>query len=121
MPALVGAIAVSAMSDPSVAAVAARGNGVSMTRHPGVRLRDAIIRPSIRRSLPAERGYADGVQMHHQRRALLFGVGVTLIATACAGLLAAAVLVPAPHAALPFLILTCIACPMAAAFELANA
>jgi hypothetical protein len=60
--------------------------------------------------------------MHHQRRALLSGVGMmTLIAMACAGLLAAAVLVPAPHAALPFLILTCIACPMAAAFELANA
>ena len=73
------------------------------------------------RNLPAERGYADGVQMHHQRRALLFGVGMTLIATVCAGLLAAAVLVPAPHAALPFLILTCISCPTAAAFELANA
>ena len=86
-----------------------------------MRLRATVIRPSIRRNLPDERGYADGVQMHHPRRALLSGVGVTLIAVACAGLLAAAALVPAPHAALPFLILTCIACPMAAAFELASA
>jgi hypothetical protein len=86
-----------------------------------VRQREAIIRPSIPKYLPAECGYAGGVQMHHRRRALLFGAGMTLSAMVCAGLLAAAVLVPAPHAALPFLILTCIACPMAAAFEPANA
>ena len=59
--------------------------------------------------------------MHLQRRALLFGVSMTLIAIVCAGLLAAAVLVPAPWVVLPFVILTCISCPMAAAFELAQA
>jgi hypothetical protein len=38
-----------------------------------------------------------------------------------AGLLTAAALAPAPLPAIPFLILVCIACPMAAAFELPGA
>ena len=37
---------------------------------------------------------------------------------ACAGLVVAATLVPAPPAALPFLIGVCIACPLLAAWEL---
>jgi hypothetical protein len=56
-----------------------------------------------------------------RRRAMLTGVCTTMIAILCAALLAAAMLVPAPTGVLPFLILTCIACPMASAFELAQA
>ena len=44
-----------------------------------------------------------------------------LIALMCGGLLAAAMLVPAPHVVLPLVILTSIGCPMAAAFEVAQA
>lgn len=43
-------------------------------------------------------------------------IGVT--ALVCAGLLAAAALVPAPPAALPLLVIVCVGCPMAAACEL---
>ena len=39
----------------------------------------------------------------------------------CGALLAAAMLVPAPTAVLPFVIVTCLGCPMAAAWELAHA
>ena len=59
--------------------------------------------------------------MHCRRRALFSGACLILTAILCAGLLGAAMLVPAPHAVLPFVILTGIACPMAAAFELADA
>ena len=59
--------------------------------------------------------------MYHRRRALLSGACMALIALVCSALLAAAVLVPAPLAVLPFMILTCISCPMAAAFETAQA
>jgi CHASE2 domain-containing sensor protein len=55
-----------------------------------------------------------------RRRAFLTCLSVALIALACAGLLAAATLVPAPPAALPFVILACVATPMAGAFELAR-
>jgi hypothetical protein len=41
------------------------------------------------------------------------------MAVACAGLIAAAVLVPAPPVVLPFVALVCVAGPMAATFELA--
>ena len=56
-----------------------------------------------------------------RRRAVLACVAVALLAIACAGLMAAAALVPAPPAALPFVVLACIATPMAGAFELARA
>jgi hypothetical protein len=42
------------------------------------------------------------------------------MAVACASLIAAAVLVPAPPVVLPFFILVCVAGPMAATFELAR-
>lgn len=42
------------------------------------------------------------------------------MAVACAGLIAAAVLVPAPPVVLPFVVLVCVAGPMAATFELAR-
>jgi hypothetical protein len=51
-------------------------------------------------------------------RARLMFLSALAMAAACAGLLAAAALVPAPHIVLPFLILICIGCPMAAAYEL---
>ena len=56
-----------------------------------------------------------------RRRAALACVSVALVAVACAALMTAAVLVPAPPAVLPFVILACIATPMAGAFELARA
>jgi len=43
------------------------------------------------------------------------------MAAVCAGLIAAAVLVPAPRVVLPAVVLVCVAGPIAAAFELARA
>jgi len=43
-----------------------------------------------------------------------------LAAAMSAGLLSAAVLVPAPPVVVPFVIVACLACPMAAAYELAR-
>jgi hypothetical protein len=51
-------------------------------------------------------------------RARLMFLSALAMAVACAGLLAAAVLVPAPHIVLPFIVPVCIGCPMAAAYEL---
>ena len=56
-----------------------------------------------------------------RRRAGLACLAVVLMAVACAGLIAAAVLVPAPRAVLPLLMLVCVAGPLASAFELARA
>lgn len=53
-----------------------------------------------------------------RRRALVVCACVTLIAVMCAGVVGAAVLVPAPPAVLPVLVVVCIGCPMAAACEL---
>jgi hypothetical protein len=53
-----------------------------------------------------------------RREAILVCAFVVLTALTCAGLLSAAALVPAPPVVLPFVIATCIACPMAAAWEL---
>jgi hypothetical protein len=57
----------------------------------------------------------------HRRRATHAWSFAALTALVCAGLLAAAVLVPAPVAVLPFVILTCLGCPMAAAYQAALA
>ena len=43
------------------------------------------------------------------------------MAAVCAGLIAAAVLVPAPRVVLPAVVLVCVVGPIAAAFELARA
>ena len=59
--------------------------------------------------------------MPARRRLILVAVFATLAALICGGLLAAAVLVPAPLVVLPFVIATCLGCPMAAAYELAQA
>jgi len=53
--------------------------------------------------------------------ALLRCAFVALTALMCGGLLCAAALVPAPPAALPLLVVVCIGCPMAAAWELPGA
>jgi hypothetical protein len=53
-----------------------------------------------------------------RRRALLTCIFAATTAVVCAVLVTAAVLVPAPAAALPFLIALCIGCPLAAAWEL---
>jgi hypothetical protein len=53
-----------------------------------------------------------------RRRARLMFLSATAMAVVCAGLLAAAVLAPAPPIVLPLLILVCIGCPMAAAYDL---
>ena len=55
-----------------------------------------------------------------RRRAGLACLSVVLMAVACACLIAAAVLVPAPRAVLPLLVLVCVAGPIAATFELAR-
>ena len=52
------------------------------------------------------------------RRDAILGLAfAALTAVACAGLLFAAALAPAPLAALPFLVVLCIACPMAATWS----
>jgi len=55
-----------------------------------------------------------------RRRRLAFAWAFAALTTlVCSGLLAAAVLVPAPVVVLPLVILACLGCPMAAAYELA--
>jgi hypothetical protein len=56
-----------------------------------------------------------------RRRAFVSEVAAVLVSITCGALLAAAVLVPAPVDVLPVVILTCIGCPVATAFELAQA
>ena len=56
-----------------------------------------------------------------RRHAIHACVSVAVTALVCAGLLAAAALVPAPPTVLVFVIVVCIGCPMAAAYELAHA
>ena len=51
-------------------------------------------------------------------KALLTCAFVALLALACAGLVTAAALVPAPPVVLPFIVATGIGCPMLAALEL---
>jgi CHASE2 domain-containing sensor protein len=51
-------------------------------------------------------------------QALLTCVFVALTVVICAGLMTAAVLVPAPPAVLPLIVATCVGCPMLAALEL---
>jgi hypothetical protein len=53
-----------------------------------------------------------------RREALLTCAFVALTAVICAGLMTAAVLVPAPPAVLPLIVATCIGCPMLAALQL---
>jgi hypothetical protein len=53
-----------------------------------------------------------------RRRALVSVVLAVVAVLVCSGLLAAAMLVPAPPAILPLAILVAIACPMLAAWEL---
>ena len=59
--------------------------------------------------------------MSARRHAILVGLFASLATVVCAALLIAAVLVPAPTAVLPFVVATCLGCPMAAAYELARA
>lgn len=56
-----------------------------------------------------------------RRRAIHACVSVAVTALVCAGLLAAAALVPAPPLVLVFVIIVSIGCPMAAAYEFARA
>ena len=56
-----------------------------------------------------------------RRRAILVGTFATVVTLACAALLSAAVLVPAPTVVLPFVVGACLGCPMAATYELARA
>ena len=53
-----------------------------------------------------------------RREALLTCTFVALTAVICAGLMTAAVLVPAPPAVVPLIVATCIGCPMLAALQL---
>jgi len=53
-----------------------------------------------------------------RREALLTCTFVALTAVICAGLMSAAVLVPAPVGVLPLIVATCIGCPMLAAVQL---
>jgi hypothetical protein len=53
-----------------------------------------------------------------RREALLTCTFVALTAVICAGLMSAAVLVPAPVGVLPLIVATCIGCPMLAALQL---
>ena len=54
-------------------------------------------------------------------RAIRICVLVAVTAVACAGLLCAAALVPAPPGLLPFIAVVCVACPMLVAWELPHA
>jgi hypothetical protein len=53
-----------------------------------------------------------------RREAVLSVVLAGVTAIACAGLFAAAALVPAPPVMIPLVIIVCISCPMAAAWHL---
>jgi len=53
-----------------------------------------------------------------RRRAIRLCVFAAFTALMCGGLLTAAALAAAPPAVFPFLVIICIGCPMAAAFEL---
>ena len=59
--------------------------------------------------------------MSVRRRAILAVLFTGLTTLVCGALLAAAVLVPAPEAVLPFVILACLGCPMTASYDLARA
>jgi ABC-type nitrate/sulfonate/bicarbonate transport system permease component len=59
--------------------------------------------------------------MTTRRRAIIVGLFASAATLVCAALLTAAVLVPAPTAVLPFVIASCLGCPMAAAYELSRA
>ena len=62
---------------------------------------------------------ADGT--HPSLRQVAAGVcGTAFVLAACTALIACAVLLPAPPAVLPLLVLVCLAGPMLAAFELAR-
>jgi hypothetical protein len=56
-----------------------------------------------------------------RHRIVLASAALVLITIVCGMLLAAAALVPAPPAVLPFVILACLGCPMSATFEVAHA
>jgi hypothetical protein len=56
-----------------------------------------------------------------RRRVVFVALFAAVAALACGAVLTAAVLVPAPVVVLPFVIATCLGCPMAAAYELAQA
>jgi hypothetical protein len=56
-----------------------------------------------------------------RRRVIIAGLFAAVATIVCGTLLAAAVLVPAPTAVLPFVIVTCLGCPMAGAYEMALA
>ena len=56
-----------------------------------------------------------------RRRVILVGLFAGTATLVCGALLTAAVLVPAPLTVLPFVIATCLGCPMAGAYELARA
>ena len=53
-----------------------------------------------------------------RREAVLTCIFVALTPVICAGLMTAAVLVPAPPVVLPLIVATCIGCPMLAALQL---
>ena len=53
-----------------------------------------------------------------RREAILSCVFAAFTAVACAGLFAAAALVPAPPVVIPLVIIVCVSCPMAAAWHL---
>jgi hypothetical protein len=72
-----------------------------------------LIRPSI---LAMQRRTLSTVQ-----RSLAVCAFAAVTVLAAAALLTAAALVPAPAAAIPFLILVCVGCPMVAAIELPDA
>jgi hypothetical protein len=54
-------------------------------------------------------------------RVIATALGAAVTTLGCAGLLAAAVLVPAPEAVLLLLMATCVGCPMLAVYEFASA
>jgi predicted phosphoribosyltransferase len=52
------------------------------------------------------------------RQALLVCINALVAALACAGVMVAAALTPAPTAVMPIVVVVCIACPMLSAVEL---
>jgi hypothetical protein len=53
-----------------------------------------------------------------RRQAIVVCLFVALTCILCAGLVSAAIIVPAPLGALPIIVAACIGCPMVAAWEL---
>jgi hypothetical protein len=93
--------------------VGSRGDAVARAGSRAARARPRVPPLKATAGRPPGRVGTPAVSVH--RRARLAGLFAALVLLVCAALLTAAVLVPAPTTVLPFVIVMCLGCPMAAA------